>query len=64
MKKTALEAYLQLHSQSDLADAVGLTQGAISKMVRTKRKIIVVEHESGAIELTEEKPIAKSKSAA
>lgn len=57
MNRIPLASYLKHHSQQSVAEAVGLSQGAISKMVRTGRNISVVEHDTGFIELVEEKPI-------
>lgn len=66
MKKTPLVEYLALpgNSQSKLALRVGLTQGAISKMVRTGRKVDVVEHDNGGVELEEKRVINSASTAA
>lgn len=61
MSKTPLKAYLETNSQASLAQAVGLTQGAISKMLLAGRNVFVVSHQGGTIELVEEKQIANSK---
>lgn len=63
MTETPLANYLSQpgRSQQALANAVGLAQAAISKMLKAERNIIVVTHENGAIELREEKTIATQK---
>lgn len=60
MKRSSLEAFLENHSQLSVAQAVGISQGAVSKMLRTGRNITVVEHDDGRLELVEEKPILGS----
>lgn len=62
MKRTPLDEYLEdeNNTQKHLAASVGLTQGAIGKMLRAKRTITVVEHDSGAVELFEEKTIGSA----
>jgi len=57
MNRYTLESYLENHSQNSLAEAVGISQGAVSKMLRTGRNITVVELSSGQIQLIEERPI-------
>lgn len=57
MKRYSLESYLENHSQNSVAEAVGISQGAVSKMLRTGRNITVVELPSGDIQLVEERPI-------
>lgn len=55
MKEVQLDEYLKSCSQSELADAVGCHQTAISRMVRVKRPMFVVVHDNGQIELIERK---------
>jgi transcriptional regulator with XRE-family HTH domain len=59
MIKTPLNDYMKKHSlsQSEMADRVSLTQGAISKMLLRNRSIFVVE-DAGALKLIEEKVVA------
>ena len=56
MQGVPLKEYLKHNSQRKLADAVGVTQGAISKMLRVGRNITVVESK-GRVRLVEEKAI-------
>ena len=63
MTKTPLIDFLKDNSQQSLADAVGLAQSAISKMVKSERNITVIQHQGGLIELQEEKTIAMQKQA-
>lgn len=59
MSKTPLAKYLKKTSQVHLAEAVGLTQGAISKMLRVGRNVYVVaDSRNEQIKLVEEKVIA------
>lgn len=62
MKKTPLAEYLAQDgkTQTGLGAQVGLTQGAIGKMVRDGRNISVIEHDDTRIELFEEKVVAQS----
>jgi hypothetical protein len=61
VNKTPIKKFLETCSQADLGAAVGLTQGAISKMVRTGRNVYVVTDSRNKIKrLVEEKPIAPS----
>jgi hypothetical protein len=64
MNRIPLSDYLQKNSQTTLAEAVGLTQGAISKMMRSGRKVIVIVKDSGDVELAEEKRLAGKSDAA
>lgn len=63
MTKTPLKEYLEGEdtTQKILAESVGLTQGAIGKMLRTKREIFVIEGPDGEVELYEGKTIAGSR---
>jgi len=63
-KDTPLSEWLSKsgRSQNELAKSVNLTQGAISKMLRTKRNVFVRELQDGCLELVEIKPIAKNDS--
>lgn len=60
MTKTPLKTYLAQpgHNQTQLGNAVKLTQGAINKMVHKNRNVFVVEHADGSITLLEEKVIS------
>lgn len=60
MNRTSLEQYLEDKSQASLARAVGLSQGAISKMLRAGRNVMVIEHDDGKIELIEERLIRRA----
>ena len=66
MTKIPLTEYLSQpgKSQQKLALAVGVTQGAISKMIRTKRDVEVIEHDDGSIELVEQRVIGSTSTAA
>ena len=66
MTKTPLTQYLSAtgDSQAALASAVGVTQGAISKMVLAKRTVFVITNKSGKpIKLLEERIVSSSKAA-
>jgi predicted transcriptional regulator len=54
-----LRTYLTTVRQAALAKKVGLTQAAISKMVREKRNIFVVIEDDGSVHLKEEKILSK-----
>lgn len=57
MKRTTLQKYLDKHSQASLASKVGISQGAISKMLRKGRNIMVHEYANGSVVLVEERQI-------
>jgi predicted transcriptional regulator len=59
MFKTPLNDYMKTHglSQADMAELVGLTQGAISKMLLRQRSVFVIDSGS-AVSLVEEKVVA------
>lgn len=62
MIKTPLSDYMKSKnlSQSEMAELVKLTQGAISKMLLRDRAIFVVEGD-GPIKLLEEKLVAQAR---
>lgn len=59
-KRQKLEDYLKGCFQRDLAERLGVTQGAISHMISRKRDITVVEYSDGTVELHEWKLVATS----
>jgi DNA-binding Xre family transcriptional regulator len=66
MTKIPLPQYLEQpgNSQALLAAAVGITQGAISKMKLSGRNVFVLLSEAGEVlELVEEKSITSSSAA-
>ena len=63
MSKTPLDDYQRAHGQSATARAVGVTQGAIWQMLKSKREIYVVEHDDGTVELQEIKILARKSAA-
>ena len=64
MNMTKLKKYVAKHGQSETARRVLLTQAAIWRMLKSKRVLYVVEHDSGLIEIEEHKKIGGGKSAA
>lgn len=66
MTRTPLAEYLNRPgiSQDRLAKQVKLTQGGISKMLRTGRVIDVIENDDGTIVLEEKRLIASTSNAA
>lgn len=60
--KTELRTYLSMpgHTQSGLAEATGITQSAISQMLRSNRVIYVIERRTGRVELEERKLLGRS----
>lgn len=64
MKKTPLPEYVEQHTQVVTAERIGVSQGAISKMLRNQRQVFVVEHDDGTFSAVEERTPGKKKSAA
>lgn len=68
MKKTPLADYVAVHGQTSTARAIGVTQGAVRKMLHTDRRIYVIEHDDGTVTAIEEREpivvVGKGKSAA
>lgn len=60
MNRVLLTEFVRRHRQAEVAEKLGVTQGAISKMLRSDRTIWVVEHPDGRIEAIEERRIGKS----
>lgn len=58
MKRKTLQEYLNGTTQYALAQAVGVTQGAINKMLHSDRDIVVITHRDGTIELHEHRIVA------
>jgi predicted transcriptional regulator len=50
-------------SQTALAAAVGVTQGAINQMLRSERSIFVITNDDGSLRLEEIKPLGKAATA-
>jgi Cro len=60
MRETELAKYVEQHGQAETGRRVGLTQGAIWQMLKTKRNIFVIESDSGEISLEERKRLGKA----
>jgi predicted transcriptional regulator len=59
MNRITLNDYVARHGQTKTAGLLGLSQGAISKMLRIGRAVFIVEHGDGSIEAVEERRIGK-----
>lgn len=57
MKKISLNEYLEQGTQTELANALGMNQSAVSQMVRAGRNIEITLHDDGRIEANEIRPI-------
>lgn len=64
MTKIPLTEYLKQKTQAEVASEIGLTQGAIWQMVRSRRRIELTIHDDGRVEAHEIKPIGRTKAAA
>jgi predicted transcriptional regulator len=58
MRQTPIEEFVRVHKQVQAAALLGLSQGAISKMLRAGRRVTVIEHEDGRVLAVEEKVVA------
>lgn len=58
--KTELRQYLAMvgNTQVRLAKSVGVTQGAIFQMLKSNRRIVVVEQDDGSLLLEETRQVA------
>lgn len=61
-KKVPLDIYAKNHGQINTAKAIGVTQGAISKALKSKRKIFIFEG-SGKVFAEEIRPFPSLESA-
>lgn len=61
MNRMTLEDYAKIHGQAKAAKDFGVIQCAISKAIRTGRKIFVTVHADGSVEGEESKPFPSTK---
>ena len=61
MKRVNLADYVDAHGQAKTAEAIGVTQGAISKALRVGRNIFINLHPDGKIEAEERRPFPSTK---
>lgn len=59
-----LQDYLKEKTQSELAEAIGVTQGAVWQMVRSGRNIEITINDDGTVTAHEIKPIGRRNVAA
>ncbi len=58
MKKLSLSKYLESHgTQTELAEALGIQQSAVSQMARSGRNIEITIYADGRIEANEIRPV-------
>lgn len=58
MKKLTLSKYLESHgTQTELAEALGIQQSAVSQMARSGRNIEITIYADGRIEANEIRPV-------
>lgn len=58
MKKLTLSKYLESHgTQTELAEALGIQQSAVSQMARSGRNIEITVYADGRIEANEIRPV-------
>jgi hypothetical protein len=63
MKRSELADFSAENGQVATAKKLNLTQGALSKAIRTGRKVFVIEHEDGSLSAEEVKPFPSQPSA-
>lgn len=64
MKRLELAEYVNAHGQAKTAEAIGVTQGAISKALRVGRKIFINQLPDGKVEAEEHRPFPSPKNIA
>lgn len=64
MGRITLSAFAETHGQEKAARLLGVTQGGLSKAIRTGRKIFVIQHADGTYTAEELRPFPSQKSAA
>lgn len=64
MKRIELAEYVNAHGQAKAAEAIGVTQGAISKALSVGRRIFIDQLPDGKIKAEECRPFPYSKTAA
>jgi len=50
-----LAQYLETTTQNAVAEQLGVTQGAIYQMIKTKRNVTVIQNEDGTTDFIEKK---------
>lgn len=60
MNEIPLHQYVDTHGQTATARQLGVTQGAVWQMVKSKRLIFVVEHPGGEISAYEKKQLGRA----
>lgn len=63
MTEQTLNEYLSDKTQAQVAADLGVTQGAIWSMLRSRRRIMVCTHENGEVEAYEIKPVGRKTAA-
>ncbi|MGV8769547.1 Cro/CI family transcriptional regulator [Pseudomonas aeruginosa] len=61
MEKKSLADYVKENGQAKAADAIGVHQTAISKAIRTNRRIFVTTFPDGKVEAEELRPFPSAK---
>ncbi len=56
MVEIPLLKFVETHGQARTAEMLGVTQSAVSQMIKSKRQIIVQQHD-GSVSAYERKPI-------
>jgi len=57
MTEFTLLQYVDTHGQTETANRLGITQGAVWQMLKSGRSILVTESDDGRVEGWERKPV-------
>ncbi len=60
MKKHTLVKYVEKHGQTATSKALGITQGAVWRMINSGREITIHEEKDGSVVAFERKQIGKA----
>ncbi|UNK26246.1 Cro/CI family transcriptional regulator [Serratia plymuthica] len=61
MKRIPLSEYVSEHGQTKTATDLGMYQSAISKALKSKRKVTVLVYDNGKVEAEEHRPFPSNK---
>ena len=59
MKTISLQQFVENKTQSEAAQAIGVTPGAIGQMLRSERRIELTINDDGSVQAYEIKPIGR-----
>lgn len=59
MKEMALKKYTEIHGQAETGRKAGISQSAVSQMLKNDREVVVITDRRGRIRLEERKQLTE-----